>query len=83
MAEIDLGFGFKRKRIKKDKKMPPSCPDYKLTENMGNCELAEVCVNATYSLSENSANGYCFGGTKKSEVEHRKNYSEKYLKKGR
>ena len=74
--ENNLGFKYERKRIKRDKKLPPLCSDYD-PDNSGYCKKANLCKNATYG-SEEKPSGICFGGTKNSEIEHRK----KYLLKG-
>ncbi len=70
MSKERLGFSFRRKRIKKDKKMPPLCRDYKSEEDSDNCEKSKFCKNATYSM-EGTNFGICYGGTKSSEREDR------------
>jgi len=72
----DLGFKYERKRIKKDKKLPLICPDYKAEGSFGNCEKAKVCKNATYGR-QGEAWGSCYGGAKSSEMEHRRKYFTK------
>ena len=71
-VDKNLGFGYERKRIKIDKKLPPLCPDYEPEDSLGNCKKAKFCKSATYNREE-QAWGLCYGGTKSSEREDRKN----------
>ena len=66
-----FGFKFERKRIKRDKKLPVLCKDYE-PGNTDNCKKGGFCKNATYGRKDQSY-GTCYGGTKSSEIEHRKN----------
>ena len=66
-----LEFKFERKRIKRDKQLPPLCADYETKDGRDRCVKSEVCKNATYGW-EGQAFGSCFGGTKGSEREERK-----------
>lgn len=70
MAEGKVLFKYERKRVKKDKKMLPLCRNYKPREGLGDCEMANSCKNATYSIKGQDW-GICYGGTKSSEREDR------------
>lgn len=67
-----MKFKYERKRIKSDKKLPPACLDYVPESGFGSCSKANLCKNATYGW-EGKAMGTCFGGTRVSEIEARKN----------
>jgi hypothetical protein len=70
---IKLEFRYERKRIKRDKKLPLLCRDFKKKEHSENCALADKCKRATYR-GEFSA--ICYGGAKMSEIRDRKKYLE-------
>jgi hypothetical protein len=70
---VNLRFGYERKIIKRDKKLPPLCPDYKPEEGSDYCEKASFCKNATYGF-DSKPMGSCFGGTRGSEIVDRKKY---------
>ena len=70
MARINLGFKYERKRIKRDKKLPPFCADYE-SGKTENCIKANLCKYATYGRQDEAV-GVCYGGTKSSEIEDRK-----------
>ena len=70
MVKEKLGFKYERKRIKRIKKLPPLCRDYKPEEGLDSCEKAGFCKNATHSF-EGQKWGICYGGTKSSEREKR------------
>jgi len=70
MEKDVLGFKFQRRKIVKEKRLKPLCPDYKKSD-FGNCLLAERCKNATY-YNKFKPSGVCYGGTKKEEIEFRK-----------
>ena len=70
MGKEKLGFKYERKRIKRDRELPPLCADYEPGDTRS-CKKANVCKNATYNMPE-QAMGSCYGGTKESEIEGRK-----------
>ena len=65
----NLGFKYERKRIKRERKLPPLCPDYE-PGSIGSCKKAPLCKNASNSI-EGVEFGFCYGGTKESERESR------------
>jgi len=65
-----LEYNYERKRIKRDKKLPPLCPDYEVGEGGDKCNKSELCKNATYGWKD-QAFGSCYGGTRSSEREDR------------
>ena len=69
-----LGYKYERKRINRDKALPPLCANYLPSGSSGNCEKANLCKNATYCCWEGKEGGICYGGTKSSEVEDRRGY---------
>jgi len=79
-AEKLMGFKYERKRIEHDKKLPALCPDYQPREGSEYCERAALCKNATYSI-EGRILGTCYGGTKSTEREERKNTFDQRLNK--
>lgn len=74
----NMGFKYERKRIKRDKKLPPLCPDYQPIKYSDCCEKAKLCKNATYGF-EGTAWGNCYGGTRSSEREDRKKRQERKM----
>jgi hypothetical protein len=66
-----LEYNYERKRIKRDKKLPPLCPNYESVTYSNNCKKAKYCKNATYGR-EGKAEGICFGGTAIEEREDRR-----------
>ena len=76
MAKGMMGFGYQRMRKEKEKKFPTLCRDYNPRSSLGNCEMADSCKNATYRVAgQNWA--VCYGGTKSSERENRRNLLRK------
>ncbi|MCX5750165.1 MAG: hypothetical protein NT099_00585 [Candidatus Saganbacteria bacterium] len=73
----NLGFKYERKRIKRDKTLPPLCPDYD-PDSYGYCKKDAHCKNATHS-EKDEASGFCLGGTKESEIKYRKENWEHIL----
>lgn len=71
-----LGFKYERKRIKRDKKLPPLCLDYE-PGSIGSCKKAPLCKNASNSI-EGVEFGFCYGGTKESEREERARKLERF-----
>ena len=71
MVNATLNFKYERKRIKRDKKLPPLCSNYEPRGGSNCCEKADLCKNATRGI-EGVAYGFCYGGTKSSELEDRK-----------
>ncbi|MFH1683881.1 MAG: hypothetical protein ABIA67_03260 [Candidatus Margulisiibacteriota bacterium] len=69
MKKGNMGFKYERKRIKRDKKLPPLCQDYE-PGSIGSCKKAPVCKNASNSI-DGVEYGFCYGGTKSSEREDR------------
>ena len=67
----NLGFKYERKRLKREKKFPPLCPDYEPDSNGENCKKAALCKNATYGW-EGIEMGSCYGGTKEREREKKR-----------
>jgi len=70
MIREKLGFKYVRKRIKKEIKLPPLCPDYEIKGSYDGCLKARFCKNASYGWKD-EAIGSCYGGTKGSEREDR------------
>lgn len=70
MKKGSLNFKFQRRKIVREKRLKPLCPDYKRSDS-DNCLSAEKCKNASY-YSRFKPGGVCYGGTKEEEVEFRK-----------
>jgi hypothetical protein len=65
-AEKLMGFKYERKRIKREIKMPPLCPDYDPEEGRDKCKKSDFCNNATTNY-KGVALGVCYGGTRNTE----------------
>ena len=50
---------FERKRIKKNKPLPPLCKDYE-PGFLENCKKAKICKNAVLSSADKEL-GFCYG----------------------
>lgn len=59
MNKTNLGLKFERKRIRRNKQLPPLCKDYE-PGFLDVCKKAKVCKNATLS-SKDKALGICYG----------------------